>query len=254
VVTRLPRRAFGTYCADKSRLFRKDFDKDSIGEGCAAEQLNGAVAGEPTEHLIERFLLIDGFCRGGLGLVSGALALRSAVHGLVCELVSRLVFVAQGMGYFEPFKLCDAAACLLPQRAQIRRIDFVLTLDLFDHELGVRDDAEASMAVIERPLEAAEQAGILGVVVGADAEKLGQLRQDQSGLILQKCAVAGGSGIAAGSAVAMGDDPASLGAGDRIVGKKVSGGTRHRDKFTSSRETFAREVLTFARGYTSIEV
>lgn len=147
------------------------------------------------------------------------------------------------MGDLETFQLRDAAARLLPKWAQIGRIYLVLALDLLDYELGVGDDAQAAMTVIECPLEAAEQAGVLGVVVGADAEKLGQLGQHEASLILQERAVACGSRIAAGSAITVGDDPASLGAGACVVGEKSSGGSGHHHKFTASRETFAWRCL-----------
>lgn len=67
------------------------------------------------------------------------------------------------------------------------------------------------MAVVEGPLEAAEEAGVFGVVVGAVAEELGQFGEDVAGFVLQEGAVAGGAGVAAGSAVAVGGDPAGLG-------------------------------------------
>ena len=64
--------------------------------------------------------------------------------------------------------------------------------------------------VVERVLEAAEEAGVLGVVVGAHAEELGEFGEDVAFVVLDKCAVAGGAGIAAGSAVAVGVDPVHL--------------------------------------------
>ena len=147
--------------------------------------------------------------------------------------------MAQGVGDFEAFQLRDAAAGFLPERAQIGGVHLVLALDLLDHELGVGDDAQAAVVVVERPLEAAEQAGVFGVVVGAVAEELGQLGEDAAGFVLEERAVAGGAGVAAGSAVAVGGDPAGCGgAGGGFVGEKILRGSGHPEQFTACRETF----------------
>jgi hypothetical protein len=168
----------------------------------------------------------------------GSAIFGSAVHGVVGELVGGLVFVAQGVGDLEAVELRDAAAGFLPERAEVGRVHLVLALDLLDHELGVGDDAEAAVVVVERPLEAAEQAGVFGVVVGAVAEELGQLGQDAAGFVLQERALAGGAGVAAGSAVAVGGDPAGLGAGGGFVGEEIRGGSGHREQFTACQESF----------------
>ena len=82
------------------------------------------------------------------------------------------------MGDLETVKLSDAATSFFPERAEIGGVDFVFALNLLDHELGVGDDAEVFVAVVEGPLEAAEEAGVFGEVVGAIAEELGELGED----------------------------------------------------------------------------
>ena len=144
---------------------------------------------------------------GGAGWPGAWGALHAAVHGLVGEPVGVLVFVAKGVRDLEAFELGDAVLRLLPKRFQIGRVDLVLALNLFDHQLGVGDDAEAGMTVVERVLEAAEEAGVFGVVVGADAEKLAELGDDHAVVVLNEGSVTGRAGVAAGSAVAVGVDP-----------------------------------------------
>ena len=63
------------------------------------------------------------------------------------------------------------------------------------------------MVVVEGVLEAAEEAGVFGVVVGADAEELAEFGEDGAVGVLDEGSVAGGAGVAAGSAVAVGVDP-----------------------------------------------
>ena len=73
-----------------------------------------------------------------------------------------------------------------------------------------RDDAEAGVVVVEGVLEAGEEAGVLGVVVGADAEELAEFGEDHALVVLDEGSVAGGAGVAAGAAVAVGVDPDGL--------------------------------------------
>ena len=107
------------------------------------------------------------------GAAGGGFA-GAAVHGFVGEAVGVLVFVAEGVGDLEGFELGDAAAGFFPEGLEVGAVDLVLALDLLDHQLGVGDDAEAGVAVVEGPLEAAEEAGVLGEVVGAVAEEFGE--------------------------------------------------------------------------------
>jgi hypothetical protein len=104
----------------------------------------------------------------------------------------------------------DAVLRLLPERLEIGGVDLVFALNLLDHQLRVRDDAKARMIVIERVLQAAEQARVLGVVVGAHAEEFAEFRENCAFVVLNESAVAGGPGIATGSAVAVGVDPICL--------------------------------------------
>jgi hypothetical protein len=63
------------------------------------------------------------------------------------------------------------------------------------------------MAVVERVLQAAEKAGVFGIVVGADAEKLTKFGEDHAPVVLNEGSIAGWARVAAGSAVAVGVDP-----------------------------------------------
>ena len=62
------------------------------------------------------------------------------------------------------------------------------------------------MAVVEGVLEGGEEAGVLGVVVGADAEELGEFGDDVAVGVGDLHAVACGAGVAAGAAVTVGGD------------------------------------------------
>ena len=62
--------------------------------------------------------------------------------------------------------------------------------------------------VVEGVLEAAEEAGVFGVVVGAKSKEFTEFGEDGAGVVLDEGSVAGGAGVAAGSAVAVGVDPA----------------------------------------------
>ncbi len=148
---------------------------------------------------------------GGLGTgVTTLVAAHATVHGLVGEAVGVFVFVAEGVGDLEGFQFGYAVFCLLPEGSQIRGVDLVLALDLLDHQLGVRDDAEAGVMVVEGVLETGEEAGVFGEVVGAHAEEFAEFGQDHALVVLDNGSVAGGTGVAAGSAVAVGVDPAGL--------------------------------------------
>ena len=134
-------------------------------------------------------------------------AVHAAVHSLVGEAVGVLVFVAEGVGDFEGFEFGDAVFGLLPEGAEGGGVYFVFALDLLDHQLGVGDDAEAGVVVVEGVLEAGEEAGVFGEVVGAHAEEFAELGEDCALVVLDDGSVAGGTGVAAGSAVAVGVDP-----------------------------------------------
>ncbi len=111
------------------------------------------------------------------------------------------------MGDLEGFEPGDAAARFLPEGLEVGGVDFVLALDLLDHQLGVGDDAEAGVVVVEGVLEAGEEAGVFGVVVGADAEEFAKFGQDGALVVLDEGSEAGRAGVAAGSSVAVGVDP-----------------------------------------------
>src|SRR5260370_30014040 len=86
--------------------------------------------------------------------------------------------------------------------------------------------------MLQSVFEGGDQALILGEVVGLVAEVFAEMGDFVSGLILDYYAIAGGAGVAAGSAVAVGDEEVGGGgfAGCRgtIGGKRLSSGAmRH---------------------------
>ena len=196
--------------------------------------MNDAVFGEAAEHGVGLGVRVGwGFGFGGVGAGFGRRvasfrrgwagsmrtwgtrtwgwgAIHSPIHGLVGEAVGVLVFVAEGVGDLEGFESGDAVSGLLPEGAEVRGVDFVLALDLLHHEFGVGDDAEAGVVVVEGVLEAGEEAGVLGEVVGSYAEELAEFSQQIALVVLDDGSVAGRTGVAAGSAVAVGVDPDGL--------------------------------------------
>ena len=67
------------------------------------------------------------------------------------------------------------------------------------------------MVVVEGVLEASKQAGVLGVVIGADAEELAKFCQNGALVVLDEGSEAGRTGVAAGSSVAMSANPGGTG-------------------------------------------
>ena len=85
-------------------------------------------------------------------------------------------------------------------------LHFVDAFDLPHQEFGVADYLECLVAVCDGILERGDQALILGKIVGLVAEVFAECGNFSSRFILNDDAVAGGSGIAACSAVAEGDE------------------------------------------------
>ena len=104
--------------------------------------MDGSIACEPAEHGC-------GLGAGGGGGSAGAGGRAGRICGAragfavprsmaaLARRVGGLVFVAEGVGDLEGFELGDAVAGLLPERFEVGRVDFVVALDLLDHELGV---------------------------------------------------------------------------------------------------------------------
>jgi hypothetical protein len=83
---------------------------------------------------------------------------------------------------------------------------FVDAFDLADQEFGVADEFEGFGAVLDGVFEGGDQALIFGEVVGLVAEVFAESGDFLSRLILKDYAEAGGTGVAAGAAVAVGDE------------------------------------------------
>jgi hypothetical protein len=201
-------------------LLADDFYEDAVGEGGAAEDVDYAVFGEAAEHGVGLGVGVGwGIGFGGVGggferrrgrLARGVRAFYAAIHGFVGQAVGVLVFVAEGVGDLEGLELGDAVSGFLPEGPEVGGVDFVLALDLLDHQFGIADDAEAGVVMVQGVLEAGEEAGVLGVVVGAHAEELAEFGKDGAVVVLDEGAVAGWAGVAAGAAVAVGVDPNGL--------------------------------------------
>ena len=85
-------------------------------------------------------------------------------------------------------------------------LHFVDSLDLADQQLGIADQLESFGTVLDRIFQSRDQALILGEIVGLVAEVLAEMGDLASGLILNDDAVASGTGVTAGAAVAVGDE------------------------------------------------
>ena len=196
------------------RSFRNDLDDCAVWKRRSAEQMHSAIAHLSTQRAQRR---ASGF------------SIRAAIHRIVGEAIGVLVLVAKSVANLEALQLRDALTRLFPQWKQIGRFDFELALNLIDHEQRVGDDAQAGMMIFERPVQAGEQAGVLGDVVAAHAEELGELGEDVALLVVQDGAVAGGARVAARATVAVRCDPGFLATVVVVVaGKEVGGGgTRH---------------------------
>jgi len=136
-------------------------------------------------------------------LLCRSVASHAFVHGIVGQLVGLLVAAAQGVADLEAGNGARELSGFLKQRPQDGAGDFVLALHLLDHQFGVGDHAQVLHVVFDGPPEHGQQAGILGVVVGPDAKEFAQFGDDLAFCVFNNCAVAGGSGIAAGTAVAV---------------------------------------------------
>jgi len=226
--------------------------------------MDASVPGETAQHGLAGSGRFGGFpsaaagwncCGSGSGrrrldtFGRAPLAVGTAVHGVVSQLIGCLVLMAESMADFEAIQLCDAATRLFPEGAQIGRIYLVFALNLLHHEFGIGNYPQAAVAMVEHPLQTAEQTGIFSVVIGAIAEKLGQFCEDDASLILEQGSIAGRPGIAAGSAITVGDDPAGLAGGSCFVGKEACGGTDHPDKFTASGERFWEGCLRLQQAF-----
>jgi hypothetical protein len=83
---------------------------------------------------------------------------------------------------------------------------FVDAPDLADQQLGIADQLKGFGAVLESVFEGRDQALVLGEIVGLVAEVLAEMGDLASGLILDDYPVAGGAGVAACAAIAVGDE------------------------------------------------
>jgi hypothetical protein len=71
------------------------------------------------------------------------------------------------------------------------------------------------VVVVEGVLEAGEEAGVFGEIIGAHAEEFAEFGEDIAMVVVDDGSVTGGTGVAAGSTVAVGVDPV-MGLGIRM--------------------------------------
>lgn len=119
------------------------------------------------------------------------------------------------MDDLEALELVGQAVGFDPEGAQVGAVDFVLAFHLLDHELGVGDDAEGRVAVFQGPGEGGDEAGVFGDIVGFLTDVFAEASEDAAAGVFDDSAVAGWAGVAAGAAVAVGDEEAG-GAGTRL--------------------------------------
>jgi len=119
---------------------------------------------------------------------------------------------------------------IFPEGAEDGTGDLILPFHLLDHELRVGDDTELAGGVLPRPGEDGEKAFVFGVVIGLNAEELTEASDDAAMRIFDDGSEAGGAGVSARSAVAVGGEPGGGGGGG--VGKK---GGRHDEVSVTTR-------------------
>jgi len=103
----------------------------------------------------------------------------------------------------ELVELLDQGAGLLVQRDQVVGADVVLAADLADDELGVALGDDLRVPLLEGALQAADQRGVLGLVVGGFADVLVTL--DAVAVRENAIADTGRPGVAARRAVELDD-------------------------------------------------
>jgi hypothetical protein len=127
------------------------------------------------------------------------------VHGLVGQAVGFLIVFAESVADGEPVELGDQFFGAAVEILECGIFYFVDAFDLADEEFGVADEFEGFGAVLDGVFEGGDEALIFGEVVGLVAEVFAEGADFVSGLVLNDYAEASGSGVAAGSAIAVGD-------------------------------------------------
>jgi len=94
------------------------------------------------------------------------------VQRFVRQVVGALVLRALDVANLELVELLDQGAGLLVQRDQVVGADVVLAADLADDEPGVALGDDLRVPLLEGALQAADQRGVLGLVVGGFADVL----------------------------------------------------------------------------------
>jgi len=174
--------------------------------------VDGAIARESAQNGSGNWRLRRA---SGAGRSSGRLLAHAAVHGFIGQAIGVFVFVTKSVRNLKPAQKGDAALGLIVEGTQIGRFDLVLALDLLDHQLGIGDHPQVRMALVERPLQAGQQAGILGDIVGFGAQKAGKLSQFIAFGVCHYGAKAGWAGVAACATIAMRGNP-----GDWLGGRR----------------------------------
>ena len=138
------------------------------------------------------------------------------VHGFIGQTVGLFVSTAEGVADFEVLEVAGEAQGLIKKGAERGALDLIEELHLLDHQLGVGDHAQALRLVLDGPAQDGQKAGVLGEVVGLYAEELAHFGHHAAVDVLDDGAVAGGAGIAPGTAVAVGDEGPAGGLGGGI--------------------------------------
>jgi len=141
----------------------------------------------------------------------------TSIHRVVREPIGVRIEVAADVLEPHALEARDERSCRLIQRLQSWMLHPVLALHLLDEQQRIRSDRDARAAVGHSVLERGKQSSILRDVVGCRADRLTELVDERPIRMFDADAIACRAGVAAGSAVDVGDDVARC---------ERSGGTR----------------------------
>ena len=137
---------------------------------------------------------------GWSGCAAGAF-----IHRLIGEVVSFAIVFAQSVIDGKPVQLSNQLLGAGVEFLQRGILDLVDALDLAHQQLGVADDFEGFVSVLDRILERCNQTLVFGEIVGLVAEILAERGNFLSSLILNHDSVTRRARIPARSAVAVCD-------------------------------------------------
>jgi hypothetical protein len=152
--------------------------------------------------------------------VSESQDLSPSIHRLICQAVCNLVVFAESMTDLEVFEPPQQLLRFIVQLAEFGMPHLVDAFHLADHQFGIADHLERFDLVFGGVTESGQESLILGVVVGAVSKVFAEFGDGVAGGVLNSDTIAGGAGIAAGSAI----DVSSVSGGRGFRrGEKIAG-------------------------------